>query len=125
MTWNRAGVAPQFQLDLARMGQMLLIPDPTPLAEISRNCQPEAAWRVSDAIEDNVLYAGKPNLQQRLRNYRIANPDRMPGVTCGCCENGPNRVSVLSWRICRPQTQSKLLRSLKPRFNRAGVWSQN
>jgi hypothetical protein len=69
------------------MGQMLLIPDPKPLDErlgqkfFRKAPKRPGVYLMRDA-EDNVLYVGKAkNLQQRLRNYRIANPDRCPGVT--------------------------------------------
>ena len=66
------------------MSQMLLIPDPRPLDErLGRGFFREApkcagVYLMRDAA-DKVLYVGKANnLQQRLRNYRIANPDRLP-----------------------------------------------
>ena len=73
---------------------------------------------------DRVLYVGKAgNLQQRLRNYRIANPDRMPRRHLRMLRE----VARIEFQFCPNESaalkrESKLLRSLKPRFNRAGVW---
>jgi len=111
------------------MGQMLLIPDPKPLDErLGRKFFRKAPKRpgvylMRDA-EDNVLYVGKAkNLQQRLRNYRIANPDRMPRRHLRMLRE----VTRIEFQFCSGESaalkrESKLLRSLKPRFNRAGVW---
>jgi len=111
------------------MGQMLLLPDPRPLdSRLGKSFFRKAPKRpgvylMRDA-DDNVLYVGKAkNLQQRLRNYRIANPDRMPRRYLRMV----NQVSRVEFRFCPSEsaalkTEAKLLRSLKPRFNRAGVW---
>ena len=73
---------------------------------------------------DNVVYVGKAkDLRQRWNNYRVANPDRMPRrhlrmvrevkrIELQFC---PNESSALA-------REARLLRSLKPKFNRAGVW---
>ena len=108
---------------------MLLIPDPRPLDEqLGRKFFRKAPKRsgvylMRDAA-DNVLYVGKArNLQQRLRNYRIANPDRMPRRHLRMLR----QVTRIEWQFCPGESaalkhESKLLRALKPRFNRAGVW---
>jgi hypothetical protein len=73
---------------------------------------------------DRVLYVGKAkNLQQRLRNYRIANPDRMPRRHLRMVRE----VARIEFQFCPGesaalQRESRLLRSLRPKFNRAGVW---
>ena len=66
------------------MGQMLLIPDPRPLdRRLGRKLFRKAPRRpgvylMKDA-GDRALCVGKAkNLKQRLNNYRLANPDRMP-----------------------------------------------
>src|SRR6516165_6317422 len=66
------------------MHQLLLFPDPQPLVErLGRDffrTAPESpgVYLMRDAGE-TVLYVGKAkNLRQRLGNYRVANPDRMP-----------------------------------------------
>src|SRR5437867_12897189 len=109
------------------MGQMLLIPDPKPLDErLGRRFFRKAPKRpgvylMRDAA-DNVVYVGKAkNLQQRLRNYRIANPDRMPRRHLRMLRE----VTRVEFQFCPGESaalkrESKLLRSLKPRLNRAG-----
>ncbi|HXC98038.1 MAG TPA: nucleotide excision repair endonuclease [Verrucomicrobiae bacterium] len=111
------------------MGQLLLIPDPRPLDErLGRKFFRKAPKRTGvylmrDAA-DRVLYVGKArNLQQRLRNYRIANPDRMPRRHLRMVRE----VARIEFQFCPGETaalkrESKLLRSLRPKFNRAGVW---
>src|ERR1700722_7745985 len=111
------------------MGQMLLIPDPRPLDErLGRKFFRKAPKRTGvylmrDAA-DRVLYVGKArNLQQRLRNYRIANPDRMPRRHLRMVRE----VARIEFQFCPGESaalkrESKLLRSLRPKFNRAGVW---
>ena len=111
------------------MGQLLLIADPRPLDErLGRAFFREAPKRpgvylMRDAA-DRVLYVGKArNLQQRLRNYRIANPDRMPRRHLRMVRE----VARIEFQFCPSEAaalkrESKLLLSLKPRFNRAGVW---
>ncbi len=71
-----------------------------------------------------VVYVGKAkNLRQRLRSYRVANPERMPRrhlrmvrevarIDVDLCENESDALA----------REAKLLRELKPKFNRAGVW---
>jgi len=111
------------------MGQLLLMPDPRPLEErLGARFFREApkvpgVYLMRDAA-DRVVYVGKAgNLQQRLRSYRIANPDRMPRRHLRMVRE----VARIEFQFCADeaaalQCESKLLRSLKPRFNRAGVW---
>jgi GIY-YIG catalytic domain len=72
----------------------------------------------------SVLYVGKAkNLRHRLGSYRVANPDRMPRrilrllgqVTTIICEECRDEAAAL-------RREAELLREIKPRFNRAGVW---
>jgi excinuclease UvrABC nuclease subunit len=111
------------------MGQLLLIADPRPLDErlgrkFFRNAPKRPGVYLMRDAADNVLYVGKAkNLQQRLRNYRIANPDRMPRRHLRMLR----QVSRIELQFCPGELaalthESKLLRALKPRFNRAGVW---
>jgi len=73
---------------------------------------------------DKVLYVGKArNLRQRIQNYRVANPNRMPRRHLRMVRE----VARIEFQFCPGESaalkrESKLLRSLKPRFNRAGVW---
>jgi len=64
--------------------QSLLLPDPRPLEDtLGRDFFRQAptapgVYLMRDA-QDAVVYVGKArNLRQRLGNYRIANPERMP-----------------------------------------------
>ena len=111
------------------MSQLLLFPDPQPLVDrLGRDffrTVPEApgVYVMRDA-GDTVLYVGKAkNLRQRLGNYRVANPDRMPrrhlrllkAVARIELQELPDEPSALA-------RESELLRTLRPRFNRAGIW---
>ena len=111
------------------MGQLLLIPDPRPLdRRLGRKFFKQAPRRtgvylMKDAA-DNVLYVGKAkDLKQRLGNYRIANPDRMPRRHLRMV----GQVSRIDFQFCASESaalkhEAKLIRTLKPKFNRAGVW---
>ncbi|MBI1842264.1 MAG: nucleotide excision repair endonuclease [Verrucomicrobia bacterium] len=71
-----------------------------------------------------VLYVGKAkSLKRRLCCYRVANPDRMARRTLRLLR----LVAQIEWEACVDeaaaiQRESELLLSIKPRFNRAGVW---
>ncbi|HRZ35128.1 MAG TPA: nucleotide excision repair endonuclease [Candidatus Paceibacterota bacterium] len=73
---------------------------------------------------DTVLYVGKArNLRHRLSSYRVANPDRLPRRLLRLL----HRIERIDWETCEDETaalqrEAALLLSLKPRFNRAGVW---
>jgi predicted GIY-YIG superfamily endonuclease len=111
------------------MRQLLLIPDPRPLDnQLGHRFFREAprqpgVYLMRDAA-DRVLYVGKAkNLRQRLQNYRVTNPDRMPRRHLRMLRE----VARIEFQFCPGESaalkrESKLLRSLKPRFNRAGVW---
>ena len=111
------------------MGQLLLMPDPRPLEErlggrFFREAPKRPGVYLMRDAADRVVYVGKAgNLQQRLRSYRIANPDRMPRRHLRMVRE----VARIELLFCADesaalQCESKLLRSLKPRFNRSGVW---
>jgi predicted GIY-YIG superfamily endonuclease len=112
------------------MGQTLLFPDPKPLDQrLGRKFFRKAPRRpgvylMKDA-SDNVIYVGKAkDLKQRLNNYRVANPDRMPRRHLRMVRE----VARIEFQFCANEAaalkhESRLLRSIKPRFNRAGVWS--
>ena len=74
--------------------------------------------------QENVLYVGKAkDLRQRLNHYRIANPDRLPQRHLRLLR----QVVRIEWKLCRDETaalakEAELLRTMRPRFNRAGVW---
>ena len=71
-----------------------------------------------------VVYVGKAkNLRQRLRSYRVANPERMPRRLLRLLRE----VARIDFVLCRTEAtalvrEAGLLRRLKPKFNRAGVW---
>jgi hypothetical protein len=111
------------------MPQLLLFPDPRPLVErlgqdfFQQAPESPGVYLMRDA-SDAVLYVGKAkNLRKRLASYRVANPDRMPqrhlrllrAVARIETEKLPTESSALV-------RESELLRSLRPRFNRAGTW---
>ncbi len=111
------------------MAQLLLMPDARPLEQrLGRTFFRKAPRRpgvylMRDAA-DNVLYVGKAkDLRQRLNNYRVANPDRMPRRHLRMVRE----VMRIEFQFCPTETlalahEAQLLRSLKPKFNRAGVW---
>ena len=109
--------------------QPCLFADPQPLVErLGRDFfrqLPEApgVYLMRDG-SDAVLYVGKAkNLRKRLGSYRVANPDRMRGRLLRLL----HRVQRIDCEKCSDETaalarESELLLSLRPRFNRAGVW---
>jgi excinuclease UvrABC nuclease subunit len=111
------------------MGQLLLIPDPRPLDQrlgrefFRRASRRPGVYLMKDA-RNNVLYVGKAkDLKQRLNNYRVANPDRMPRRHLRLV----TEVNRIELQFCATESaalarEATLLRSLKPKFNRAGVW---
>ena len=111
------------------MGQMLLIPDPRPLDrrlgwKFFRQAPRRPGVYLMKDAGDRVLYVGKAkDLKQRLNHYRTANPDRMPRRHLRMV----NEVSRIEFQFCPTEAaalkhEKKLIRSLKPKFNRAGVW---
>jgi predicted GIY-YIG superfamily endonuclease len=111
------------------MSQMLLFPDPRPLVdklglEFFRHLPECPGVYLMRDEAGTVLYVGKAkNLKRRLASYRVANPDRfrrrhlrlLRAVTRIELQECPDEQSALA-------RESELLRSLKPRFNRAGTW---
>jgi len=71
-----------------------------------------------------VVYVGKAkNLRQRLRSYRVANTARVARRHLRLMRE----VTRIDFDLCRNESaalgrEAKLLRELKPKFNRAGVW---
>jgi predicted GIY-YIG superfamily endonuclease len=109
--------------------QTLLFPDPRPLVErlgrdfFRRLPESPGVYLMRDA-EETVLYVGKAiNLRRRLASYRVANPDRMPRRRLRLLR----AVARIELEPCPDESaalarESELLRSLRPKFNRAGVW---
>lgn len=112
-----------------RMAQLLLLPDPRPLdrrlgGKFFRNAPRRPGVYLMKDAQDQILYVGKAkDLKQRLGNYRVANPDRMPRRHLKMV----NAVARIDFQFCPTEAaalrhEKKLIRSLKPKFNRAGVW---
>jgi hypothetical protein len=109
--------------------QTLLFLDPRPLVErlgeefFRQLPARPGVYLMRDAGEE-VLYVGKAkSLRQRLSNYRVANPDRMGRRHLRLLR----QVVRIELQECVDETaalarEAELLRALKPRFNRAGVW---
>ena len=109
--------------------QTLLFLDPRPLverlgAEFFRQLPARpGVYLMRDAAEV-VLYVGKAkSLRQRLSHYRVANPDRMGRRHLRLLR----QVVRIELQECADEMaalarEAELLRALKPKFNRAGVW---
>ena len=109
--------------------QALLFPDPRPLVErlgsdfFRKLPEVPGVYLMRDSA-DEVLYVGKAkNLRKRLCSYRVANPDRMPRRHLRLLR----AVAQIEFQECADERsalarEGELLRSLKPRFNRAGTW---
>lgn len=73
---------------------------------------------------DVVLYVGKAkNLRKRLNSYRVANSDRMARRHLRLLR----AVARIELQACADERvalmkEAELLRSLRPKFNRAGTW---
>lgn len=110
-------------------GQQWLLAPAKPLVErlgkkFFRKVPPQPGVYLMRDATGAVVYVGKAkNLCQRLRSYRVANPERMPRRQLRLvCE-----VARIDFDLCRSEPaalarEAKLLRELKPKFNRAGVW---
>ena len=111
------------------MSQILLFPDPRPLIErlgpdfFRQAPEGPGVYLMRDASNE-VLYVGKAkSLRKRLGSYRVANPDRLRRRHLRLLR----RVARIELEVCRDEPaalarESKLLRELRPRFNRAGTW---
>lgn len=109
--------------------QTLLFPDPRPLVErlgqdfFRQLTDRPGVYLMQDAA-GLVLYVGKAkNLRQRLGYYRVANPDRMGRRHLRLLR----QVTRIELQECADEIaalakEAELLRALKPKFNRAGVW---
>jgi hypothetical protein len=71
-----------------------------------------------------VVYVGKAkNLRRRLGSYRVANPERVSRRQLRLLRE----VARIDFELCGSESEAlalegRLLRRLKPRFNRAGLW---
>src|SRR5690348_8709656 len=111
------------------MTQLLLFPDPKPLVEhlgpdFFRGAPDKPGVYLMRDKEDKVVYVGKAkNLRKRLGNYRVANPDRMARRHLRLLR----AVHRIELQECPDESaallrESVLLRTLKPKYNRAGTW---
>ena len=111
------------------MAQLLLLPDPRPLdrrlgKKFFHNAPRRPGVYLMRDAQDWIVYVGKgKDLKRRIGNYRVANPDQMPRRHLRMV----NEVSRIEFRVCPSEsaaleTEAKLIRTLKPKFNRAGVW---
>jgi len=109
--------------------QQRLWPDAQPLVErfgreFFRQVPETPGVYLMHGTAEAVLYVGKAkNLRHRLASYRVANPERMARRTLRLL----HLVERIGWEECEDERaalrrESELLRALKPRFNRAGVW---
>lgn len=111
------------------MAQLLLFPDPRPLVERlgaaffrQAPCTP-GVYLMKDAA-GSVIYVGKAvNLRKRLASYRVANPNRRLKRHLRLLHS----VHSIELQECADERaalarESELLRTLRPRFNRAGTW---
>jgi predicted GIY-YIG superfamily endonuclease len=104
-------------------------PDPQPLVErlgrdFFRNLPERPGVYLMRDAGEIVLYVGKAkNLRKRLGSYRVANPERMARRHLRLLR----AVVQIELQECDDERaalarESELLRTLKPRFNRAGTW---
>jgi hypothetical protein len=104
-------------------------PDPRPLVErlgeeFFRQLPETPGVYLMHGAADVVLYVGKAkSLRHRLGSYRVANPDRMGRRHLRLVR----QVVRIELQECTDELaalvrEAELLRTLKPKFNRAGVW---
>jgi hypothetical protein len=109
--------------------QTLLFLDPRPLVErlgeeFFRQLPARPGVYLMQDAAQVVLYVGKAkSLRQRLSHYRVANPDRMGRRHLRLLR----QVVRIELQECADEMaalarEAELLRALKPKFNRAGVW---
>lgn len=71
-----------------------------------------------------VIYVGKAkNLRFRLGHYRVANPERLSRRELRIRHQGAAiEIRTCSTEVDALELEGDLIRSLRPRHNRAGVW---
>ena len=109
--------------------QTLLFLDPRPLverlgAEFFRQLPARPGVYLMQDAAQVVLYVGKAkSLRQRLSHYRVANPDRMSRRQLRLLRQVVRiELQECADEIAALAREAELLRALKPKFNRAGVW---
>jgi hypothetical protein len=110
-------------------GQQFLFPPEQPLVRrlgaifFKRIPSHAGVYKMRDA-QDKIVYVGKAkNLRQRLRSYRVANPERLGRRQLRLLQ----QVTRIEFDLCLNESaalkhEATLIRELKPKFNRAGVW---
>ena len=109
--------------------QTLLFLDPRPLVErlgeeFFRQLPARPGVYLMQDPAQVVLYVGKAkSLRQRLSHYRVANPDRMGRRHLRLLRQVVRiELQECADEIAALAREAELLQSLKPKFNRAGVW---
>ena len=80
-------------------------------------------YKMHDAA-GRIVYVGKAkDLRQRLANYRVAHPERLGRRHLRLLQT----VTGIEFDLCANESaalkhEAKLIRELRPKFNRAGVW---
>jgi excinuclease UvrABC nuclease subunit len=112
-----------------RLGQQFLFEPERPLVTrlgqdfFRRIPERPGVYKMHDA-RGAIVYVGKAdNLRQRLRSYRVANPERLGRRHLRLLQ----AVVRIDFDLCEDEThalqhEAKLIRELRPKFNRAGVW---
>jgi len=110
-------------------GQQFLFAPEKPLVErlgrkfFRRIPRQAGVYKMRD-VQGKIVYVGKAkDLRQRLGSYRVANPERLGRRHLRLLQ----QVTRIEFELCASETaalkhEAKLIRELKPKFNRAGVW---
>ena len=110
-------------------GQQFLFPPEKPLVKrlgqrfFKKLPRRAGVYKMRNAAGE-IVYVGKAkDLKQRLACYRVANPERMGRRHLRLLQ----QVTHIEFELCRNESsalkhEAKLIRELKPKFNRAGVW---
>ena len=113
--------------------QLWLFPPPRPLVErlgkdFFRTVPAQPGVYLFCGDQAGVLYVGKAkNLRNRLAQYRVANPERLPRRLIRLL----HQVTRIEFDLCATESsacfrEEELIAALLPRFNRAGkVWSKS
>src|SRR6476619_2328494 len=108
--------------------QQFLFPPERPIverlgADFFRNLPPcPGVYKMHDASGE-IIYIGKArNLRQRLRSYRVANPETLSRRHLRLLQ----RIARIELELCEDESaalkhEATLIRSHRPKFNRAGV----
>ena len=110
-------------------GQQWLLAPAQPLVErlgrhFFRTLPAEPGVYLMRDATGTVLYVGKAkNLRRRLQSYRVANPEHVRRRHLRLMRE----VAGIDFDLCRNESgalarEAQLIRELRPKFNRAGVW---